>query len=289
MGTKMPAYFLFSLLLTSCALARIEIHDLKTKQVITEEKLLSELNDKSQIVLGEYHYIDPVQKAEGDLIEKIVKAKKAERNFTVAWEFLDYPEHERLSLEIEEWKKGTINDSEFLVRVFKTENAAKKHEVYLPFFRALRDLDGQLVATNAPREWKKIITTKGIGALDPKLIPPQCGVGSDHYLERFKVTMQDHVPADALIRYFEAQHYTDCVIAQSIETLSQHDLRFLIVGSFHSDYNDASVMKLKKVSGEDVVSIKIIDAEQLTHEELEEMKVPHARFGRIADFLYVIY
>lgn len=285
----MHIYFLFSLFLTSCALARIEIHDLKSQQIITEEKLLNEMPDKGSVVLGEYHYTPSIQAAEGHLIQKIVEGKKAQGNFSAAWEFLDYPEHERLSLEMEEWKKGSISDNEFLEKIFKNPTTAQKHEVYLPFFRAIRALDGQLVATNAPREWKKIITSKGIGALDPRLLPPGCNVGTDNYLERFKVTMSDHVPADTLIRYFEAQYYTDCVIAHSVETLSQYDLRFLVIGSFHSDFNDGAVMKLKQIPGEEVVSIKIIDAGHLSKEELEEMKRPHQKYGPIADFLYVIY
>lgn len=287
--THMHIFLFLFVFLASCAHAKLQIHDLRTGEVISEEMLLDSLLERGTVVLGEYHYTPSLQKSQGQLIEKLVKARKAERNFSVGWEFLDYPEQAQIDTHLEEWKKGNIDNKTFLMKIFKTESSAKRHEVYLPILESVRQLDGQLVATNAPREWKRKVTASGLGSLERQQMPERCEPGSELYLERFKVIMQDHVPTEALMRYFEAQYYTDCVIAQSLATVSQHDLRFLVVGSFHSDYNDAVVLRLNQDWKEDVTSIKMVDGSNLSEEQLTKLIVPHEEYGRIADFLYIIH
>lgn len=276
------------MLLMSCALADVEIHDLKSGEKIDRETLLQHTPAKGTIVFGEEHYSLAIQKAEGDLIKWIVEHHRTEGRHAVTWEFLDYPDQKRVDLALEQWKSGESSSSDFLLSLFKNENAANKHRVYLPFLESLKLFDGTLIAGNAPREWKRIITQQGLSALNPELIPEHCMRPGDNYWERFAIAMQDHVSPEELKRYYEAQYFTDCVLGKVMSSVSKEEQKFLIVGSFHSDYNDGVISRLKLYGEEKVISIKLIDASRLSSEQIETLLKPHPKYGRIADFIYLI-
>ena len=276
------------LLLTSCAFANVEIHDLRSGEKIDQETFLQRTPAKGTIVLGEEHYNLPIQKAEGDLIKSIVLHHRTEGRFAVTWEFLNYPDQKEVDIALKNWKSDDSTPADFLLGLFKNENTARKHQIYFPFLESVKLFDGSLIAGNAPREWKKIITTKGISELDPKLVPQNCTGASENYRERFAFTMRDHVPEEALERYLEAQYFTDCVLAQTLSTVPVEEQKFLIVGSFHCDYNDGVIPWFEQYSGGEVITIKLVNANKLSDEEVAALLEPHPKYGRIADFIYLI-
>lgn len=264
---------LFALLfLSSCA--RMVIREVQTGRELKEDEFLSSLPDEGTIVLGEQHYSPAIQKAQAKLISKVVKAKEAQGEFTVGWEFLNYPNQNQICSAMGEWSQGQTNETALLLALFGNEAAAKRHQSYLPILRVVRDYDGELRGVNAPREWKRIITSQGIEKLTEEQRPYHCPSPSKNYFERFQKSMQTHPLDHPVERYFAAQYYTDCIMAQSLNSAAYH-LRFLITGSFHADYNDGVVPLLEKA-----VHIRFLSAEQASLQK--ENDTP------IADYLYII-
>jgi uncharacterized iron-regulated protein len=69
---------------------------------------------------------------------------------------------------------------------------------------------------------------------------------------------------------------------------SKNDLNFLIAGSFHTDFYDGVVNRLKmrhpKIS---LVTVKIIDASDFSESELLD-QLSHEKYGEIADYVYFV-
>lgn len=265
----------------------VQIYNTKLVQFEQWDQVLNAVPEEATIVMGEEHYNELVQMAEGLVVAKVVEAKNAKGAFTAAWEFLDYPVQDLITEAMNEWKLSG-DDQAFMMKVFENQSRAQSHQVYMPFLKTVKDLGGELLATNAPRDWKKIITTTGLSTLDPSLIPPNMEMGSDGYFERFKLVMQDHVPADKLQNYFEAQCYTDSVMSYQIMSQSSFGLRFMVVGSFHSDYFDGLVENYKKQTNMPVITFKLVDGTELTATEIDELIKPDAQFGALADYILLL-
>ena len=265
----------------------VQIYNSKLAQFEQWDQVLNAVPEEATIVMGEEHYNELVQMAEGLVVSNIVEAKNAKGAFTAAWEFLDYPVQAEIATAMQNWKASN-DDEAFLMEVFKNQNRAQSHQVYLPFLKTVKDLGGELLATNAPRDWKSIITATGLSSLDPSLVPPNMELGSDGYFERFKLVMQDHVPADKLQNYFEAQCYTDSVMSYQIMSQSSFSLRFMVVGSFHSDYFDGLVENYKKQTNLPVMTFKLVDASELSAQEIAELIKPDAQYGALADYILLL-
>lgn len=286
MFRKIFIFIAFSSSLAACA--GVKIFSAKSKTFITEEELMFQLPERGQVVLGEQHYQRRIQEAQGRIVENLVKYNNLQGEFSVCWEFLDYPKQGQVQTSFARYVADEINADQFLLELFTSQDSADRHRPYLAFFDAAKRNRGDVCSTNAPRAWKKVITNDGMDALDPKLIPPNFKLGSDDYYDRFVEAMRDHVPADKLANYFAAQSYTDSVMAWSMMKRSEHFLKFLIVGSFHSDYRDGVVASLKELSELPTVSIKLIDAEGMSEEEIAKLAEPHQKYGYLADYIYII-
>ena len=279
---------LFLLPLNACA-HRLEIHDLKNNEELEFTAISSLGPQKGYIVLGENHYNPAIQRTQAELIRSIVLAKGAKGRFSVGWEFLDYPTQEQVNTWTDQWKKGEMDSAAFMKKLFPSANSAINHQSYLPILEVIKDLQGELIAVNAPREWKRIIIKNGLGGLSADQVNGEIRTGSEGYFERFKQVMQDHVKEGELARYFEAQYYTDSIMANALKNQSNHDLRFLVVGSFHADYMDGVVRELQHLSpAEEVLTLKLEDGRKLSNEEMKALKNPHEKFGSIADILIFI-
>ena len=153
---------------------------------------------------------------------------------------------------------------------------------------ATAKLGGKLVATNATRETKKILMEQGIDALSNADRPTFDFLGSKEYFKRFKAVMGNHVPANLLKKYFSAQVYTDNIIGSYLEKNQVGQTSFLIIGSFHSDYNDGVVKYLKRYSSNEVITLKIVNKNELTTDQLNTFKSKHPEFGYVADYLVIV-
>jgi uncharacterized iron-regulated protein len=286
----MKKLILFSVFLFCNSAFSLDLEFFNTKQRQIEEfdLVVKNIPNTSTLILGEEHYNPLVHEAQGLIVEGVVKSKNASEAFTGAWEFLDYPDQTHITEAFKKWKGESINDRQFLAEIFGSVQRGDNHHVYLPFLRAIKNLGGQLLATNAPRKWKKIITDSGLLSLDPKLVPPNMKLGSSHYFDRFKEVMQDHVPPEKLQNYFEAQSYTDSVMGHKLMTESSFDLKFMVVGSFHSDYSDGLVENYKMLSSSQVIVFKLVDASKLSADELDALFKDHPQYGPVADYIVLI-
>lgn len=268
------------------ACAHTSIYDVKNQAYVEQSDFYKSVPRQAQVVLGEYHYNPAIQKLEGRIISKYVKATQSENAFTLGWEFMNYPDQEKIAKGFEEYKKGSIDFANFIKIPFP--NNSETNMVYMPMFRITAKLGGDVVATNAPRKWKSVITAGGLSSMSPERIPPNFELGGDNYFERFKVVMGNHVPANKIKNYFEAQSYTDNVISWAMLNYSKEELNFLVIGSFHSDYNDGVVPLMKKKFSYPTLNLKLVDESKMTEEELKEMLAGHPKYGALADYIFII-
>lgn len=278
---------LLSLLPTLCF--ALSIYETATGNFLTEEEFYQKLPEQGQIVLGEYHYQPAIQSAQGEIISKFVTEKNLAGQFSVAWEFLNYPDQQNISESFASFVKEDIDGTELINKLFSDSRNPRQNDPYLAFFNATKNGNGELLGSNAPRSWKSVITKDGLSALDPKYIPPMMELGSSNYEARFAEAMGGHVSKEQLQKYYEAQCYTDSVMAWSVMDQGLYDLKFLIVGSFHSDYNDGVVAQFKRYSKLPTVSVKIVETKDMSQSEVKELLLTaHPQYGHLADFLYLI-
>lgn len=265
----------------------LEIIDLKTHKIVPIDQLLLGNLEGKTLVLGEYHYDKKILKAHADIIWSLVRRENLQNQFSTAWEFLEYDYNSEIQNAFIQWKSAKISDLEYLKRIFPNNKKPEANLAYLDFMAATAKLGGNLITTNARRETKKILMDQGIEVLPAKDQPLHDQSGSKNYFERFKVVMGNHVPADMLRKYFDAQVYTDNIIGTYVEDFQIGKMTFLIIGSFHSDYNDGVVRYLKQHSSNQIITLKIVNKNKLTKEELVELKKTHPIYGPIADYLVI--
>lgn len=265
-----------------------EIINLKTQKTESLSRFLKGELEGKTLVMGEYHYDKKILKAHADIIWHLVKREGLDGKFTTAWEFLEYDLMPEITQSFIEWKNSRLNDLDFLKALFPKSKKPEANLPYLDMMAATAKLNGYLIPTNATRETKTILREQGVQALPAKDQPLHNLAGSNNYFERFKKVMGNHVPAHMLKQYFEAQVYTDNIIGTYVEDFQVGTTTFLIIGSFHSDYNDGVVRYLKKHSGNEIISLKIVNKNELTQAQLNELKQAHPQYGYIADYLVVV-
>ncbi len=285
--------FLIIVLLMVCFIgsahsAGFKMFDLKTKSEITLGELSSTLDGNENIVLGEYHYTLPIQDGEGIIIRSIVKNLGLQGAFTVGWEFLNYVEQSHISLAFDQFARGDILGDDLMIAFFGKGSDVEMNRPYLKVMEAIRDLDGELIGTNALRSVKKQIIDDGLDSIAPELVPPQIEIGGANYRERFLATMHGHVPPEKVEPYFIAQSYTDSVMAYQVGQLSSNNLSFLVVGAFHTDYRDGVIKQFARYSSNETITIKIVSSAQFGPSELEALLNPHPKYGPVADYLFVV-
>jgi len=264
------------------AIAGIEVYNTSTDTYETLEDFAAQSSPSAFYILGEYHYNEVIQKTQAEVIQKIVEANLAEENFDLAWEFMNFNDQDEQEAQWKQVLNGKLSLEPFLA-LFGQNNASS----YLPIFEVAQKLKANYYGVNAPRKIKSQIMKGGLSSVDPKWIPPRVEVGGDNYLERFRDAMGGHVPDDALKPYFLAQCYTDSVMAHYLNEFSKSNLSFLVVGSFHNDYRDGTVVRLEGLTNRPVVSLKFVNAADMTADELEELKKPHSVYGDIADYIVI--
>ena len=261
--------------------AAATIFDTNTQTEISFEELELRIPNAAHIVMGEYHDDLIIQLGQKEIIENIVSPRKSE--FSLSWEFLDYPEQKMINENVMSLKNKSVSDVDFM-KVFYPNG---QYTNYLAPISTITKFEGSLLGINAPRVWKRMITKDGLENLDVQFLPPNMELGTPNYEERFYAALggTGHAPSATLIRYYEAQCYTDSVMAYQSETNSK-ELNFIMVGSFHSDYGDGLVEQLKKITSREVVNIKVVNKNNYSKEQLEGLKKAHPKYGLIADYIY---
>lgn len=258
------------------------IYQPKTGQNLKIQDLLELLPPHGYIVLGEYHNHQPIQNAQAHIIHKKILREQLFGNFTVAWEFLNHTDQNHTQKTFDLYSANLISVADFLA-----QTAGAKNLTYAPIMDVTKNLHGALKGINLPRNLKQQVIQGGIRAIDAKYIPTSHYVGGARYKARFTAAMGGHIPAAKLDRYFLAQCLTDSVMAFQTSTKAQTDLNFVVAGSFHTDFGDGTVARMKKLTKLPVITLKFASESLNTQEELRRFKNYDPDYGFFADFLVI--
>lgn len=261
-----------------------KIFQVKNQKEISRQELTQELAKSNIIILGEKHYTQEVQLTEAQIIKNVVEYSQAQDQFTFNWEFLNASAQAQTESLFQQVKAQEITIDEFL----KLTQGTTKAQVYAPLIEVTAKLGGKLYGGNLSREEKAPVTQRGLEALDPRHLPPNFQLGSENYYERFAEIMSGHATPEQIKNYFAAQSLVDDVIAYHLYQDTSDQLKFLVIGAFHSQYNDGIVSRLKQRNPfTQIANIEIIDAKDYTEEELKSL-FHHEKYGDRADFIYFL-
>lgn len=255
------------------------------KAEISKSQMFQELSAADIIVMGEKHNVAAVQNAEGEIIRNVTTLLNKHHDFTTAWEFLEIGQQELIAQSFQKFMSGEITALDFLT----ITQGDTFNNTYTAILEATKEFGGQFIGVNLSRKEKAPVVKYGIGAADPALVPPGFAFGSDGYRERFSEVMGGgHTNPEQVANYYAAQCLTDDVMAYHLLKESAHALRFIVMGSFHSDYFDGTVGRIKiRAPEQKTAVVRIVDASD--YEEKDLMSVIHdEKYGDVADFvLYV--
>ncbi len=255
------------------------------QEELTFPQLTQELSVYRIVILGEKHSTPEVQNMQANVITNVVKLQELKNNFTVAWEFLNVKDQEKIDSQFLLMKEGKLTTAEFIKTVMGN------NPFYIPYAAVLEGAaaqSGKLLGINLTREEKQPVSRGGISQADPSLVPPGYETGSANYYARFVEVMGDHTPEDKLANYFDAQCLTDDVMAyHTLKNLNTSKV-FVIAGHFHTDYDDGVVLRLaKRAPNVPQANVRIVDASDYKTDEELMAVMSDAKYGDVAN--YVIF
>lgn len=264
------------------------IIQVSTQKELSINELAAGLSKDRTIVLGEKHNTTAIQSAQSLVMQQVVKATHQEGLFMTAWEFLNYTDQDKISLAYASFLSGKLDALGFLMETQGTTN----NKSYIPILEITKALQGNLIGVNISREAKAPVIKSGISALDPKYLPPNFAMGSSGYHQRFIDIMSGHTAPDIIENYYAAQCLTDDIMAYTLQKYENTPLMFLITGSFHADYYDGVVERIKlRFIDKTIAVVRFIDAADYEEKELEESfaEILHDKsYGNIADYVYFV-
>ena len=275
---------LATLFLCTPALAKYSVYDTQAQQMVDKTQWLKSLPPEGYFILGETHYTPNVQSTHADIIEDIVLHKTVKQNFSIGMEFLNHPIQDELNQVMANYKDDLIADQELLKpAIFNSIGKPESRNAYLPLFQKAKKLDGDILALNAPREWRQIIVKQDLKALTPEQTVPNMWVGGPEYYALFIEALGGH-GGGAIDKYFEAQCYVDSVISYKAHH-GINDYKFIVIGNFHTKYGFGTVERLTQLTDDPIVTTEVVNVEGLTPIEIEELKKEHPEYGAVADFI----
>lgn len=235
------------------------------------------------VILGEKHNTPAVQSAQAKVMEAVVELAPQDR-MTTAWEFLNFRDQPQIDSVFQRYMSDQMSAEDFLT---ETQGNAK-YKSYAPILEVTKKFGGRLIGVNLSRTDKEPVVQGGLENAKPGTIPADFELGSANYWERFKKSMEGHTTEVQMKNYFAAQCLTDDVIAVNMLSDQKADRRFLVVGSFHSDYYDGAVARLMKRAPDQTIGVvRFIDASDYTEAELQALPVD-SKYGPVADFVYFV-
>lgn len=224
------------------------------------------------VVLAENHYSTWIQCQEATVIRQLAQVHN-ERDFTVAWEFLNATDQPQIDRAIERMRSRDLDAAETLRSLGLTNEGT-----YEPVIEA--SLAGRLIGINLPRTEKRKVVDGGLEALPPDLIPPGFTRGSELYFMRFAEAMGGMGGHGQTERYFLAQTLTDEFMAHIVDQLARNEYPVVVVvGAFHAEYGLGMIEGLRRRLPTDrsLVTVRITDD--------SELPLVDAVYGEIADIV----
>ncbi len=270
------ATLIFSALQSACASERI--FDIQARKYISRAALLERIAKVDEVVVGEKHDTASIQNVEARLFADFVKGRRS--RVTFAWEFWNWSERAVLETNFAKFRTGEITGEAFLRAVFGDKNP---EPTYLPLMLAVKDSGADVLATNLTRAEKTPVVLRGLGALDPTLLPPGFELGGADYYDRFVTEMGGHGKPDEIRNYFAAQSLVDDVAAFHFITSRTTPSAFLVIGNFHTRYFDGAWKRIAaRGAARPRLLVEIADPEDETN---WEAVLHHAKYGALADFI----
>ncbi len=271
---------LLFLALNSNLVAKIHsVYDVQNKIIIPVTDFYSHLSREQYVVMGEFHNDSAIQSAEGEIIENVSKKVPGTFKVSLMWEFLDFTDQEKIADNFLAFKENQIDSKELI-----TNTAGDQNLEYIFMMEAIKNAGGELFGLNLPRNLKQIVIKNGLESIDKKLVPDSHYLGGKNYYNRFSEAMGGHLPSSKLDAYFLAQSLTDSVMAHHIY-LNQRDLNFIVAGSFHTDFFDGTVEKLKNANAKNIALLKLVNVKNLTIEEKSLYMNGDNIYGAFANYI----
>lgn len=262
--------------------ADVRVFNTQTASYMKYDEFIKELPVQGHIVIGEFHNNQDIQDFQAKIIRDKVSLENLAAKFAVHWEFLNYTEQKKVDDEFFKLFNGEINELEFI-----TNTAGKQNLSYAPIAKVVSDLNGEFYGINLPREIKKQVMDNGIGSVDQKYIPSHHYVGGALYKERFTKVMGGHASPDMIKKYFLGQCLTDSVMADQIAKNEHLFLNFTIAGSFHTDFFDGTVVRLKSLTTEPVTTLKVVSEANSTLSDINYYLSSTAEYGYHSDYIII--
>ncbi|MAZ49536.1 MAG: hypothetical protein CME65_13330 [Halobacteriovoraceae bacterium] len=260
----------------------LEIYHPKTQRTLSFAEFIEELPTSGHIAFGEFHNQPHIQKAQAQIINEKIQREGLFADFTIHWEFLNHTEQAYTDSVFFEFIANLITAQDFIEMT-----AGPKNLEYTPLAQVAKDLQGELRGINLPRKYKQQVIAGGIRAINSELVPASHFVGGPRYLQRFTEVMGGHIPNSQIGAYFLAQCLTDSVMADQITKNSAKKLNFLIAGSFHTDFHDATIVRLEKLTGTKVTTLKFASQGLNSNSEIEDFKSYQPEYGFYADYIVI--
>lgn len=259
------------------------LYNTRTGQRLSLAEAAGELRPGAIVVLGEVHATpqsqsDPDSRLHHDNQLRFLLA----REMRLGMEFLEYPDQRH----VDDFLAGNKNESEFLTAVRWGGSP------FAPYGRLMQATRAQgTVALNIPRGISRQVARGGPESLSPEqraFLPPLWERGASAYFERFAATMQGHVPAEAIERYFWAQSLWDDTMAwRAIESHSSDEVLMIVVGQFHAEFGHGLPARLKRQGAQDVRTIVQVQLTDWTEEAIEAATQPDPLYGHRADLIWL--
>ena len=255
------------------------------QSVTAEEQSLEKLPLKAGqvIFLSEKH--DSVEHHQNQVAILNELARRAIVS-NVGMEFLSYDFQDT----VDSFFNGKISEELFLKTVGW---GSIPFDLYRDQFFFGKSHGGNTKAINAPRSLSRRVSQVGIDGLteaEKKLLPPNFSLGNSAYLERFKAQMGDHVPPEAIDRYFQAQSIWDDTMAWQISkaiSANPNEALVVLVGDFHVAYDGGTPYQLRKRGESNILTITQVDTDGMSESEIAELTDVHPTYGMRSDYVWL--
>ena len=225
--------------------AHYKIYDTRTKQIVTIDKIVTDMADADVLFFGEEH-----NDSAGHYLEnKIFRALHAQYADKVILSMEMFEADGQLVLN--EYLAGTIDETRFSRDVRLWNN----YKDYRPMIEYARQNKIPVIAANPPRRYVSLVTRRGMRSLDSlskdakKFLPPlPYDTLTGRYREKFMDIMKGS-PGSTSQNIYYSQNLWDAGMAYSIYSYlkkNKHKKVFHCVGGFHTEEKLGTAAQLQR-------------------------------------------
>ena len=214
--------------------AHFKIYDTRNKQIITIDKIVTDMNDADVLFFGEEH-----NDSAGHYLEnKILRALHAQYGDKIVLSMEMFETDGQLVLN--EYLAGTIDEARFSRDIRLWSN----YKDYRPMIEYAKQNKIPVVAANPPRRYVSLVTRRGMKSLDSlskaakKFLPPlPYDTLTGRYREKFMDIMKG-TPGSSSSNIYYSQNLWDAGMSYSVYKFlkeNKHKKVFHCVGGFHTE------------------------------------------------------